>query len=202
VSIIKSVPNLIFYLHESQFLAIYFELYSSGVIFNSENADEWVPPVIRRALHRARLTVPPDSRSPASPLAPSSRPPLSEAAVARSEPSPPCPKPPTPTSTLAAIYVESCRAAVHVLRRPRLSWAAPRVAVGRARTVHTSRASAVNTGCAPRGRGSCACVAVGRTRTVHVAHALLCNWAERKFDPVALKLIFSYFLNIFKFLQI
>jgi hypothetical protein len=69
VSIIKSVPNLISYLHEffqncSQFLAIYFELYSSGVIFNSENADEWVPPVIRRALHRARLTVPPDSRSP------------------------------------------------------------------------------------------------------------------------------------------
>jgi hypothetical protein len=39
----KSVPNLIFYLHEffwnfSQFLAIYFELFSSGVNFNSENA--------------------------------------------------------------------------------------------------------------------------------------------------------------------
>jgi hypothetical protein len=34
----KSVPNLVFYLHEffrnfSQFLAIYFELFSSGVIF-------------------------------------------------------------------------------------------------------------------------------------------------------------------------
>jgi hypothetical protein len=56
----KSVPNLIFYLHEffwnfSQLLAIYFELYSSGVIFNSENANEWVPPVRRRAPHRARL---------------------------------------------------------------------------------------------------------------------------------------------------
>jgi hypothetical protein len=38
----KSVPNLIFYLHEffwifSQFLAIYFELFSSGVIFKFEN---------------------------------------------------------------------------------------------------------------------------------------------------------------------
>jgi hypothetical protein len=60
VSIMKSVPNLIFYLHEffwkfSQFLAIYFELFSSGVIFNSENTDEWVPPVRRRAPHRALL---------------------------------------------------------------------------------------------------------------------------------------------------
>jgi hypothetical protein len=56
----KSVPNLIFYPHDffwnfSQFLAIYFELFSSGVIFNSENADEWVPPVRRRAPGRALL---------------------------------------------------------------------------------------------------------------------------------------------------
>jgi hypothetical protein len=42
VSIKKSVPNLISYLHElfrnfSQFLAIFFKLFSSGVIyFNSE----------------------------------------------------------------------------------------------------------------------------------------------------------------------
>jgi hypothetical protein len=48
----KSVPNLIYYLHEfiwnySEFLAIYFELFSFGVIFNSENADEWAPPVSR-----------------------------------------------------------------------------------------------------------------------------------------------------------
>jgi hypothetical protein len=55
----KSVPNLIFYLHEfvrnfSQFLAIYFELFSSGVIFNSKNTDEWVPPVRRRCPRRAR----------------------------------------------------------------------------------------------------------------------------------------------------
>jgi hypothetical protein len=62
VSIIKSVLNFIFYLHEffwnfSQFLAIYFELFSSGVIFNSENADEWASPVRCRAPYRARLAV-------------------------------------------------------------------------------------------------------------------------------------------------
>jgi hypothetical protein len=56
----KSVPNLISYLHKffwnfSQFLPIYFELFSSSVIFNSENTDEWVPPVRRRVLCRARL---------------------------------------------------------------------------------------------------------------------------------------------------
>jgi hypothetical protein len=58
----KSVPNLISYLHKlfwnlSPFVAIYFELFSSGVIFNSENADEWVPPVRRRVPRRARLAV-------------------------------------------------------------------------------------------------------------------------------------------------
>jgi hypothetical protein len=56
----KSVPNLSFYLHDffwnfSQFLAIYFELFSSRTIFNSKNADEWVPPVRRRAPRRAHL---------------------------------------------------------------------------------------------------------------------------------------------------
>jgi hypothetical protein len=40
----KSVPNLILYLHEfflnfSQFIAIYFKLFSSMVIFNSENTE-------------------------------------------------------------------------------------------------------------------------------------------------------------------
>jgi hypothetical protein len=40
----------------SQFLAIYFELFSSGVNFNSENADEWVPPVSRRCPRRACLS--------------------------------------------------------------------------------------------------------------------------------------------------
>jgi hypothetical protein len=57
----KSVPNLISYLHEffrncSQFLAIYFELFSSGVNFNSENTDEWVPPVSCRCPRWARLS--------------------------------------------------------------------------------------------------------------------------------------------------
>jgi hypothetical protein len=55
----KSVPNLISYLHEffqniSQPLAICFELFSFGVIFNSEIADERAPPVRRRVPHRAR----------------------------------------------------------------------------------------------------------------------------------------------------
>jgi hypothetical protein len=55
----KSVPNLISYFHDffwnfSHFLAIYFELFSSGSKFNSENADEWGPPVSRRFLRRAR----------------------------------------------------------------------------------------------------------------------------------------------------
>jgi hypothetical protein len=54
------------------------------------------------------------------------------------------------------------------------------------------RASAVNTGRAPRGRGPCPRVAVGRARTVHVGHASLCNWAEREFGLVALKLIFLF----------
>jgi hypothetical protein len=57
----KSVPNLISYHHEffwnfSQFLAIYFELFSSGSKFNSENTDEWGPPVSRRFPRRVLLS--------------------------------------------------------------------------------------------------------------------------------------------------
>jgi hypothetical protein len=44
-------------------------------------------------------------------------------------------------------------------------------------------------------------VPTSRAGTVDVGHALLCNWAERGFGPVAVELIF-YFLNIFKSLQI
>jgi hypothetical protein len=56
----KSVPNIISYLHEffqnsSQSLAICFELFSFGVIFNSEITDERAPPVRRRAPHRASV---------------------------------------------------------------------------------------------------------------------------------------------------
>jgi hypothetical protein len=52
---------MIYYLHKfswifSQFQAIYFELFSSGVIFNMENTDKWGPPVGRRFLRRARLS--------------------------------------------------------------------------------------------------------------------------------------------------
>jgi hypothetical protein len=55
----KSVPNLISYLHKffqnfSQFLAICFELFSFGVIFNSKITHERAPPVRRRAPHRGR----------------------------------------------------------------------------------------------------------------------------------------------------
>jgi hypothetical protein len=56
----KSVPNLIFYLHKifgnfSQFLDFCFELFSIGVNFNSEIADERAPPVRRRAPRRTRM---------------------------------------------------------------------------------------------------------------------------------------------------
>jgi hypothetical protein len=56
----KSVPNLISYLHEffqnfSQSLDICFELFSFGVIFNSEITDERAPPVRRRAPRWARV---------------------------------------------------------------------------------------------------------------------------------------------------
>jgi hypothetical protein len=59
VSIEKSVPNIIFYLHEffqnfSQSPAIYSELISFWVNFNSEITDERAPPVRRRATRRAR----------------------------------------------------------------------------------------------------------------------------------------------------
>jgi hypothetical protein len=55
----KSVPNLISYHHEflqnfSQSLAICFELFSFGEIFNLKIADERDPPVRRRAPRRAR----------------------------------------------------------------------------------------------------------------------------------------------------
>jgi hypothetical protein len=61
------------------------------------------------------------------------------------------------------------------------------------RAAHASRASAVNTGRAPHERGPCDRVAMGRARAVHVGQAPLCNWAEREFGPVALKLIFLFF---------
>jgi hypothetical protein len=58
----KSVPNLISYLHEfswnfSQLLAICFELFSFGRIFNSKNHCRGVPPVsLSLSPHRARLS--------------------------------------------------------------------------------------------------------------------------------------------------
>jgi hypothetical protein len=57
----KTVPKLVSYLHEfywnySQFLAIYYMLFSIEVIFNSENTDVWVPPVSRRCPCRAHLS--------------------------------------------------------------------------------------------------------------------------------------------------
>jgi hypothetical protein len=58
----KSVPNLISYLHDFfwnfyQFLTIYFELFSSRSKFNSKITDMRGPPVIRRFPRRARLSV-------------------------------------------------------------------------------------------------------------------------------------------------
>jgi hypothetical protein len=64
VSIMKSVPNLISYLHEFfqnfyQFLTICFELFSFGVIFNLEITDERAPPIRRcvAAMRRADAVV-------------------------------------------------------------------------------------------------------------------------------------------------
>jgi hypothetical protein len=53
----KSVPNLILYLHEfflnfSQFIAIYFKLFSSMVIFNSENTEFAIAVATRLIEHR------------------------------------------------------------------------------------------------------------------------------------------------------
>jgi hypothetical protein len=58
VSIGKSVPNLISYLHEfsknfSQSLSICFELFSFGKIVYSEITDERAPPIRRHASRRA-----------------------------------------------------------------------------------------------------------------------------------------------------
>jgi hypothetical protein len=63
VSIIKSVPNLISYLHKIfwnfyQFLAICSKLFSSGGKFNSEIADMRGPPVSHRFPRWACLSVP------------------------------------------------------------------------------------------------------------------------------------------------
>jgi hypothetical protein len=62
VSIMKSVPNLISYLHEffrnfSQFLAIFFELFSyGGFILIQKSTDAWGPPVSGSvAPRRARI---------------------------------------------------------------------------------------------------------------------------------------------------
>jgi hypothetical protein len=108
----KGVPNFILYLHNflwnfSQFLAIYFELFSSWVNF-TEIADMRGPPVSRRFPRRARLSArrrcvaatrprraikaPTDSAVPTAPL----RCPSCVVASPRARPSrlrrPPCPK--------------------------------------------------------------------------------------------------------------
>jgi hypothetical protein len=69
VSIGKSVPNLISYLHDffknfSQSLAICFELFSFGEIIYSKIADERAPPVRRRVRQRAAAAWPPHPRHP------------------------------------------------------------------------------------------------------------------------------------------
>jgi hypothetical protein len=183
----KSVPNSISYLHEffqnfSQSLAIRFELFSFGVIFNSEIADERAPPVRRRpplprgchALRRCRDLKPlsgqraarPDSRPR------SRRPPdrLAGAAVA-------------PTTSLAARPSPSCRAAVSAP----VSRLSPPSPVRRCRAAVGSPCSGV---AEPRRHR-----AAPPPRTCAVRHALrgpselghtaLCIWAERSFGPVA-----------------
>jgi hypothetical protein len=144
VSIIKSVPNLIFYLHIffcnfSQFLAICFELFSFGVNFNSEITDERTPPVRRRTprvpTHCLASHAPPPSRQyphaarpTASPVAPASRPSRLPDSV---RPDRRGPKPRRP-DCLTARPSPLCRAVVPAL--------VSRSSLGRARTVHMGRA--------------------------------------------------------------
>jgi hypothetical protein len=71
VSITKSVPNLISYLHEFFSIPSYlFEIFSFGSKFNSEIADMRSPPVSRRFLRRARLSGPRAGVPTAVPTAP------------------------------------------------------------------------------------------------------------------------------------
>jgi hypothetical protein len=249
----KSVPNLIFYLHEffwifSQFLAIYFELFSSGVIFKFENLSRvgptcqtpravaaWLP----RAVPLARLKLAVETARRASrqprpladslalrrrpqqpcPLAPSSRPPRSEATDAgpspcrlTARPSPSCraavPAPvsrhvprSSPVRRRRAVVGSPCSAAAvrharaHAVRRALRGPAE----LGRARCAGRGQprprlvwlwaAHAVRASAASTGRAH---VAVGHAPAWPRAAPALCNWAERGFGPVALDLNFIF----------
>jgi hypothetical protein len=84
--------------------------------------------------------------------------------------------------------------------------ASPPWVLERLRLLHLRHGSATAGRAATRARrghlpwATCA-MHTGRAGAVDVGHALLCNWAERGFGPVAVKLVF-YFSNIFKSLQI
>jgi hypothetical protein len=69
-----------------------------------------------------------------------------------------------------------------------------------ARAQHRAVAGRAGRGRTGKPWAACA-MHTGRVGAVDVGHALLCNWAERGFGPVAVELVF-YFLNIFKSLQI
>jgi hypothetical protein len=90
---------------------------------------------------------------------------------------------------------------------PHARWvASPPWVLERLRLLHLHHGSATAGRAATRARrghppwATCA-MHTGRAGAVDVGHALLCNWVERGFGPVAVELVF-YFSNIFKSLQI
>jgi hypothetical protein len=223
----KSVPNLISYLHEffqnfSQSLTIYFELFSSGVNFNSEITDERAPPVRRRAprwAHEAvrhcsvaatrRTSRQPRPDSAVVPLA-ASRPPrarhrrlapracLPTECRAAAPTATPFSRPPRSEATDVVRRHAACRSPIDVTlrRRPRAS----EPPIPRLSPVRHHRAAVGSPSSATAahnvGRPSWAAHA-GRASAAHT----LCDWAERGFGPVApgLNFIFS---DLFNLLQI
>jgi hypothetical protein len=168
----KSVQNLIVYLHKFfwnffQFLAICFELLSFGVIFNSENADERAPPVRRRPWLKAAVGTA-RRRRPGR---------LTDHAVAQT--AAPAASPLARRRRFAVPAPVSRRSSPSPMRRRRAHVGSPSSAVRR--TGWPSWAAP-----APCTR------AVPLMSAGRAAHAL-CIWAERGFDPVALKLIFIFF---------
>jgi hypothetical protein len=168
----KSVPNLISYLHDfsgifSQFLAIFFELFSSGVIYLNSKFDwrvgpacqwqcraapsrDWLPRAALSGLARWSLNMLPAVPRP----------------------------PPTPTASRRSPLTPPARTPRPSCRRP--DNACPDHCDPKPPSPRPSP-------CRPDSLAACP----------WAAHAL-CNWAEREFDPVALKLIFLFF----KYIQI
>jgi hypothetical protein len=208
----KSVQNLIFYLHKifwifSQFLAICFELFSFGMIFNSEIADERAPPVRRRAPRRARAAArrchvaamrravarglkPLSGQRAARPDSPASRPPPDRPTAPACSPRHSCcgPKPCRPNRRPGRLTAHSSPSRRAAVSRTPVSCRC-RLTEQRCRRVAPSPSSTVAARLHRAPRVAWAGRAGPRTRAVPT----LCIWAECGFDPEALKLFFIFF---------